>query len=135
MAELLIRASGHWMDNFTQAQIDALDEGGKKSRDARTQVGDIICVRPDGWEWGKEECLPTFIVARVPQYSVDDAKHFEQVLMDTTDPEHPFMLKRRKYRVPPNIVDQYVILGNSVVDIVLTQQQENFINNIIEKTS
>jgi len=135
MAELLVRAKSHWMDSFTQAQIDSLDESKKASRNARTQIGDIICVRPDGWTWGKEECLPTFIVARLPQYSVEDAKHFEEVLMDNTDPEHPFMLKRRKYRVPPNIVQQYVDLGQSVVDVVLAQQQQNFINNIIEKTS
>jgi len=135
MAELLVRAKSHWMDSFTQAQIDSLDESKKASRNARTQIGDIICVRPDGWTWGKEECLPTFIVARLPQYSVEDAKHFEEVLMDNTDPEHPVMLKRRKYRVPPNIVQQYVALGESVVTVELTQQQQNFINNVIEKTS
>jgi len=135
MAELLVRASGHWLDSKTQSQVDAMSAGDRQSYNARSQVGDIIVVKPDGWSWGKEECLPTFIVARLPQYSVEDAKHFEEVLMDNTDPEHPFMLKRRKYRVPPNIVQQYVDLGQSVVDVVLSQQQQNFINNIIEKIS
>ena len=139
MAELLVRASGHWLDSKTQGEVDAMPQGERDSYNARTQIGDIICVRSDGWTWGKEECLPTFIVARLPQYSVEDAQHFEQTLSETyTDAHgHPAqrLLKRRKYRVPPNIVQQYVALGESVVTVTLTQQQQNFINNIIEKTS
>lgn len=139
MAELLIRASGHWLDSKTPEEVNAMSERDRDGYNARTQIGDIICVRPDGWEWGKEECLPTFIVVRLPQYNVDDAKHFEYTLAEEhTDAQGRLthrLLKRRKYRIPENIILNYAILGESVVTVELTLKQQQFINNIIEKTS
>src|SRR3989304_2182227 len=81
MAELLVRAKGHWKDSFTQVQIDALSIKDKEQFDARSQIGDIIVVRPDGWEWGNKECLPDYIVIKIPSLSVEEAKKFEEVLM------------------------------------------------------
>jgi hypothetical protein len=42
--------------------------------DSRTQVGDVIVVRPDGWEWGTRECLPEYVVIKLPGVSEEDAK-------------------------------------------------------------
>ena len=74
MAELLIQAKPHWMDNFTQAQIDALDDGAKVSRNARIQLGDIVVIRPNGWEWGREETLPNYYIVKAPNISVEEAQ-------------------------------------------------------------
>ena len=140
MAEILIQAKGHWMDNFTQEQIDALDDGAKKSRNARIQLGDIVVVRPDGWEWGREECLPNYLVVKLPQLTVEQVEHFTQSLMaqDGVD-EHGqpkmVMLRKRKYQIPSQWVTPYITEGTSVITVTLSNQQQNFINNVIEKTS
>ena len=136
MAEILIQAKGHWMDNFTQGQIDALDDGQKKSREARIQLGDIVVVKPDGWVWGREECLPNYLVVKLPQLSVETVEHFTQSLMGEPNAEgdRP-MLRKRKYQIPSQWVTPYITEGTSVITVTLSNQQQNFINNIIEKTS
>jgi len=135
MAEILIQARGHWMDNLSQAQIDALDEGQKDSRNARIQLGDIVVVKPDGWVWGAEENLPRYLVVKLPQLSVATVEHFTQSLMDLTDPENPKMKRKRKYQIPANYIQPYIDAETSSVTITLTNQQQNFINNVIEKSS
>jgi len=135
MAELLIRASKHWLDDHTQEQVDAMPQNEKESYNARTQIGDIIIVKPDGWEWGKEECLPTFLVIKLPQVDVATVEHFTQTLTDRTNQDLPKLLKRRKYRVPQILVENYALMGESVVTVYLTDRQQQFINNVIEKTS
>ena len=64
MAELLIKAEEPWK---------ITEEGSRK--------GDVIVVRPDGWEWGKEECLPRFVVVKVPG-SEKDNKYLEAPIME-----------------------------------------------------
>jgi hypothetical protein len=99
-AELLVKANGHWMDSLTQAEVDKLDKGALESYEARAQKGDIIVVRPDGWKWGKEECLPNFIIVKVPQMSEAEAKQYESSLYDRTDPQNQIMLRVRKNAMP-----------------------------------
>ena len=82
MAELLVKASGHWMDSFTQKQVDALSTAQRQSYEARSQKGDIVVVRPDGWKWGKEECLPNFIVVKVSDIPIKEAKLLESQLTE-----------------------------------------------------
>jgi len=96
MAELLIRASKHWLDDHTQEQVDAMPQNEKESYNARCQIGDIVVVRPDGWKWGKEECLPTFVVVKVPDLAIEDANKYEESLMDRTDPNNAKMIRFRK---------------------------------------
>lgn len=67
MAEFLVFAQGHhWMDDSPAAAATC-----QKSYDARMKVGDIVVVRPDGWSWGKRECLPDFLIVKVPGLTVD----------------------------------------------------------------
>jgi len=134
MAELLIRASGHWLDSKTQGEVDAMPQGERDSYNARTQVGDIIIVKPDGWEWGKEECLPTFLVIKLPQVDVATVEHFTQSLFDRTDPDNPKLLKRRKFRIPEIWVSNHVLLGESVIEVNLSAQKQALINSVVEKT-
>jgi len=135
MAEILIRAKPHWMDDFTQKQINALTDEQKISREARIQIGDIVVVRPDGWVWGAEECLPTFIVVKLPGVSVETVKLWEEALYDMTDPEKPVMLKARKYKIPTPYMNQVLGAGESVVTVNLGPQQIAFLENIETKAS
>jgi len=103
MAELLIKAQAHWKDSFDQKTIDNMSKDEKQSFDARSQIGDIIVVRPDGWKWGKEECLPRFVVVKVKD-SFEEAKKYEEPLTEeydeTVDGKTETMsrvLKTRKY--------------------------------------
>jgi hypothetical protein len=101
MAELLVQAKKHWMDDMTQEQIDALDEGKKKSRNARIEIGDIVVVRPDGWNWGKEERLPNYIVVKIPELSIEEAGKYENPLFSEPDENGiSHILKKRKWQVP-----------------------------------
>ena len=131
MAELLIQAKPHWMDNFTQEQIDALSNERKVSRNARIQLGDIVVIKPDGWEWGNEENLPRYIVIKAPGVSVETVEHLTQPLMDNTNPENPVMLKKRKYQIPQGWMNTHlnqdvVVLSQAEIDLVMA--------NITEKT-
>jgi hypothetical protein len=77
MAELLVKAKVHWMDSLKQDDIDKLNKYDKRGYDARTNIGDVIAVRPDGWTWGKCECLPDYIVVKVPNVKEEDLKYLE----------------------------------------------------------
>ena len=105
MAEILIRAKTHWKDAWTLEQINKLAPEQKQSYEVRSQIGDIIVVRPDGWKWGKEECPPHFIVLKVPELKYVDAKKYEESLIDDKDPENPIMIKVRKYAVDIDTVN------------------------------
>jgi len=78
MAEFLIRAKKHYMDDYTEEQISNLSDDQKSAFDQRIQIGDVVVVKPDGWQWGKEECLPTFDIIKVPAMSYEEAKKYEQ---------------------------------------------------------
>ena len=187
MAELLIHVKtvnapegcAHWMDNFTQSKIDSLSDVDKRSRNARSQLGDIVVVKPDGWVWGREECLPNYLVVKLPQLTVEQVEHFTQSLQtdvvvarvrnilaeewedaeERVKIEKEFvspptatyngdgtytitgmvqekrMLKKHKYQIPSQWVQPYITAGTSVIEVKLSNQQQNFINNVVEKTS
>jgi uncharacterized protein YlzI (FlbEa/FlbD family) len=80
MAELLIKAKEPW-------QIT--DSGSRK--------GDIILVRPDGWKWGKCECLPDFIVVTV-EGKANDLKDYESSLTEQTEVDGVTVVKTINYR-------------------------------------
>lgn len=130
MAELLVSAKKHWMDDLSIEEVEKMTSTNKESYDARSQIGDIIVVKPDGWVWGREECLPTFIVVKLPGVTIEEVEHLTQMLVDTTILEHPKILKRRKYQIPKSYVDDAKTAVNSVVTI---SQSKNFTDSITEK--
>lgn len=126
--EALVRATGHYRDKestvgFTQDQLDEWN--------ARSQKGDIVAINPDGWRWGRLECLPDFIVVKIPTVPYSETiAHYCDTL---NEPVTGKLLKHRKFRVPENVVNGWVSAGNSVVTIT-SKKVTNFINNIIKKT-
>ena len=111
MCEVLIRAKGHWKDEWNQSKVNSLDTSERQSYDARTQLGDIIVIRPDGWEWGALECLPDFVLVKIPNMTVGEAKQYEDSIMDTTDPEHSKLLRFRKWFLKPSWVNTIISQG------------------------
>ena len=75
---ILFWCSTVWSAELLVQAVDSpFAKGGKK--------GDVIVVRPDGWEWGKEECLPRYIVVKLPGVKEVDAKKYEEQLTETKD--------------------------------------------------
>lgn len=131
-AELLVRAKSHWMDTLTQAEVDKMTLEQKQSYEARSQVGDIVVVRGDNWQWGKEECLPNYVVVKIPQITEVEAKQYEQSLMvqdgvDTQGIPIMKMLRHRKYALPRT--DIQTITTNNI-----TLNKNVFNSKLITKT-
>ena len=140
MAEFLIKAKPHWKDNFTQEQIDAMSEGDRVIFEGRSQIGDIIVVKPDGWGWGKRERLPNYIVIKIPGLSIEDAQKYEESLSELKTvsrvgmPDTQVMtnIKRRKYAIPQNVVTTAIQTSKNVVEI-LSVNKDTFLTNLVVK--
>jgi hypothetical protein len=85
MAQLLVKASGHWMDKLTEEEVARLSEQELESYYARSQVGDVIVVRGDDHVWGGAEGLPDFVVIKIPDVKEGDVKHYEETLDNVKD--------------------------------------------------
>lgn len=116
MAEFLIKA---------RDQVDL--PANQEKRDRGWKRGDIVEIHPDGWEWGKEERLPKFVVVKIPGLPSEQArtKYMESDYRDTglLDPDGRPIQKlhaRRKFRVlmdniPANIRNK--LLRDGVVAV------------------
>lgn len=126
MAELLIKAKEPWNNDIDTPKMTK-DE--LVAFNARSRKGDIIVVRPDGWKWGSEECPPRFVVVKLKGVAVEDVKHYEQPLMDNSNP--PVMLKRRKYAIDVATVDTCAVEIGGVKEVV----KATFDTKLITKTA
>ena len=62
--------------------------------------GDVICVQPDGWLWGKQELAnPLFRIVKVPGVSLEQASAFlgSEHDVDPTNPSR--LLQNRAFRI------------------------------------
>jgi hypothetical protein len=101
MAELLVRAKSHYLDKLSPEEVAKMTKEQLQSYNARSQIGDVIVVRPDGWEWGRCECLPEYIVVRTKE-TLEEAKKYEESLSEQTEIDGKVeskMLKVRKYNI------------------------------------
>lgn len=131
--ELLVRAKPHWMDSLTQKDVDVMSTEQKQSYESRSQIGDVVVVRPDGWLWGNEECLPNFIIVKVPDMPYEEAKKYEESLneqfIDDKGETQSRMLKVRKYQIPLVDVEEAKSKNG-----ILNRTKAEKIKNIKEKT-
>ena len=100
---------------------------------AASEVGDIIIVKPDGASWGKAECLPEYLVIKLPNISIDAVLKFQDALIDRTDAKNPTTKKRRKWHIPSAWIAAKVSDGVSVITINVTAQKQALINSVLEK--
>lgn len=70
-----------------------------------TKRGDVICVQPDGWPWGKEEVSAAFWrIVKIPGVSVGDFAHLlSEQLPQSQKPDE--MLRRRAFRLDLDAID------------------------------
>ncbi len=88
------------MAEFLVKAISATHSDPEKDKQGCYKRGDVVVIMPDGHEWGKEECLPKFVVVKVPGLDYELAKsRYEQPDYDLSAlPEQKILMKRR-YRV------------------------------------
>lgn len=139
MAELLVKAKAHWMDSLPQSEIDKMDEDKLRSFNGRSQIGDVIVVKPDGWKWGKEECLPNFVVVKIPDLKIEDAEKYQESIyeeyFDDLQQETDYrLIKRRKYQIPQNTVDAAKQQSKTIIEINQIQK-DAFVSDIIQKVN
>jgi len=123
MAELLVRAKKHWMDDLTQKEVDAMKD--KSAYESRCQIGDVVVVKPDGWKWGKCECLPDFIVIKIPGMTEAEAKKYEEALTKEVDGKEEGMkeiqiVRFRKHALPKADIDSAVTAKTESVELSKT---------------
>jgi predicted ABC-type ATPase len=105
---------------------------------AASEVGDIIIVRPDGHEWGKAECLPEYIVIKLPDVKIEDVKKFEESLREqdgVSKDGHPIFktVARRKYKLPAATIQAAATLAKSVVTFEKTSEKTALIESVTAK--
>lgn len=82
--------------------------------------GDIICVRPDDWQWGKEE-INHFLIIKVDLgkeiNTIEDTRKLEVPLFETKDlwwpsdneaTPMPKIVEKRRYKIPLADIDTIV---------------------------
>lgn len=151
MAELLVLAKNHWQDSLSKEDIDKMTNRQKADFEARYQYGDIIVVRPDGWKWGTKECLPDFVIVKIPGVSVPDTKHLEESLfgtktldyceeVDKVDWEIPIikntLLDKFKFDSAPVVAplgdDKYLLFGTKTAVYPVYHRKFNLADSLIK---
>lgn len=120
MAELLIKA------------ISSTNPDPVKDQRGCYKRGDIVDVRPDGFEWGKEEGLPTFVKVKIPGLAVSTLKQFMEsekgdgvvIPLETT-------VRRRKWNILINDIPSQIkqTLQTAGEVTVTLSQIRNYIKN------
>jgi hypothetical protein len=95
MAELLVKA------------IDTVHADPIKNERGCYKRGDIVDIREDGFEWGKEEISSKFVVVKCSNIKVDDVKqymnpHTQKTITQDKDGnfiEETTILKRRQFSI------------------------------------
>ncbi len=115
MAELLIKA---WSATHPDAT---------KDRRGCYKRGDIVVVKPDGFEWGAAETLPDFVLVKIPGVTVDKVQALTGMQTEddagtplTDENGAPITYRRRRWRVlvdniPPAILNELKTTGEVTV--------------------
>jgi len=111
--EFLIKVSPHYMDSLTPQEVNNLSDKMKAAYDRRIQPGDVIVVRPDGWEWGSKEKLPLNIVIKIPEMTMVEAQKYEEKIHDKDFK----VLRRRKYNFNKGYIQQQKSANKSSVGL------------------
>jgi len=120
MAEFLIYNKDHWMDALNQEQLDGYVEKYPKFMDkynARTQRGDVIEVRPNGYWTGPKAHnynKSIFLLVTVPELKFEDAEKYGKPLTWESK-----LIKKRKYNFS-NVVDKQIF--NNISEVSITEK-------------
>ena len=94
------------------------------SHHSHAKKGDIIAVVDNGHEWGKKEGLPLFVVIKIPEMTMEEAKLYEEQLTEEVDVEiegvfvkRQKVVRDRKYKFDNEYLDTVIAEGKSVKEI------------------
>ena len=130
--EILVKAQQFWQRG-KEIPTGTLQDTISYLRDMwhQTHRGEIIVIKPDGWEWGGKERPPSYIVVKVPGVTVAQAAKYTQGLIDSTlydsslaDQPDTVNVKERRWHFLKKVVDSALVLWS--VDssfVVLTKEQ------------
>ena len=128
-AEFLVKAKAHWKDSYTKEKVDSLSAEELEEYNARSEIGDVIVVRPDGWQWGKAEGLPDFVVIKIPEMTYEEAKKYEEKIYEYSDWETYKLKKMRKYKFKVQDIDDA-----KITDGVMVKTKADGIEDMEDKT-
>lgn len=119
------------MAEFLIKTIDANHSNPVKDKAGCYKRGDVVVVMPDGWQWGRLEGPPKFVIVKIPGMTVEAAQKYIESENDTIDPETPVVLTRRKYKfhiddIPSEIKDE---LESKGIVTITKLQAEGFLND------
>jgi hypothetical protein len=93
--------------------------------------GDVVDVRPDGFLWGREECLPRFYIIKIPELKIADAKKYMQSSYSGL-----IMTKRRRYQIDIGLLESSKMspVSTGKATLPLTTLQSALIDKAIPTT-
>lgn len=106
MAELLVHAKVHWME-LADREKWSKDQIAQFER--RTRLGDVICVREDGWGWGGRECPPDYVVIKIPGVPAGALKYLEE-----PDEDGDVHKGRRRWNIPKTFIKETKALDSKL---------------------
>jgi hypothetical protein len=137
MAEFLIHAKeSHWLDEYPK-EI----EKNKDAYTSRIQLGDIVVVRADSWEWGRCECLPDYLIVKVPGIDVDHLYETalytkEVVVVNSKETEDVKIEKQRRFGFDVETIKatiDEIVNTKDIIDSVVEIDAEVFTNVLTTK--
>lgn len=124
-AEMLVLAKTHWMQT---ADTTGWSKEQKLERQQSKTKGHVETVKPDKADWGKKECLPSYIIVKLPGVPVDSLKKYLEETIDSTvigdDKRFPLLLERA-YKIDELFVDFVITNLEGVVTITNTVLKNN----------
>ena len=130
--EILVKAQPFWQ------RSEAIPEGTTQDtisylRDMwhQTHRGEIIVIKPDGFDWGGNERPPEYIIVKIPGVTLGQAMKYTQGLIDSSlydsslaQQSDTVDVKERRWYFTKRVVDSALVLWS--VDesfVVLTKEQ------------
>ena len=122
--EVLVKVAEHWQ------QLSDIPEGTTKDTIAwlkdmwkQTHKGEIIVVKPNGWNWGGMENPPRFVVIKIPDATMAQAAKYLDGLVDSqaVAESDSVTVKERRWHFTKAFVD--LALNVWYEDTTLTQEQ------------
>ncbi len=127
--DLLVKAEANYKENALASERSRWSDEDKEKFEQRSTVGDIVAVRPTGWEWGAEERPPKYVVITITGLTYQEALYLQTPLEDESPGQIVSkLIKIRKYSVPPGLVTQALNAGGR-----LELDNAGLLNQLTEK--
>lgn len=117
------------MAEFLIKYVDATHSDSTKDSRGCYKQGDIVDIKPDGFEWGKQESLPNFIQVKVSGLSVEQALYLIESHKDIDNNT----VRRRNYSIA--ISELPVGVRNQLLTTGRYETTKAAVRNFVKKNS